>query len=342
MSEDSSLCIVVVKIHHNSNLEKIVETLAFLDNGSQGTLVCDDILHKLGVPSVETSLEIQTVTGRATVKSLIVTGLCVRSVEGEPMASIMLPKAYTRKTFPYDISDVPTVNSLKKWNYLKDLVEKLPDVSKYESIGILIGTNIPKVLEPLEIIHNREEGQFAHRTRLGWCVTGQMDFVRKTKISCNRIRITGNNTTNHFFRVKEAIKDVSLKEMIIKSQSLDFHEASQGALCSLEDKKFLNIMEEGFLKDNHYHLPLPLRDKEKLIPNNRHQSIQRAMWLKQRLLKMIRCTRITKVSWTPSSRKGMPKMLLKILQFIKPGIFHTMWYIIHISQTRFELFSTVQ
>ena len=111
-----------------------------------------------------------------------------------------------------------------------------------------------------------------------------MDF-NQTKLSCNRIQVIRNDITNHFFQVKEAIKDLSLKDMIIKSQSLDFHETSYGAPTSLEDKKFLNIMEGAYMKDYHYYLPLPLRNKEKLIPNNRQQSIQRAMWLKQRLLK---------------------------------------------------------
>ena len=38
-------------------------------------------------------------------------------------------------------------------------------------------------------------------------------------------------------------------------------------------------------RDGHYYLPLPLRDPNKVIPNNRTQCLQRALWLKQRLLK---------------------------------------------------------
>ena len=284
ISENSSLCIVAVRIHHDANPDRSIETLALLDNGSQGTFVCENILNHLDAPSVQTSLEIQTVTGRVTEKSTMVKGLRIQSANEDLMPPIILPKVFSRTTLPSDVSDVPTISKLKKWKYLKDLEGKLPDVSKHKNIGILIGSNCPKALQPLEIIHSRGEGPFAFRTRLGWCVTGQMDF-NQTKSSCNRIQVIRNDTTNHFFQVKEAIKDLSLKDMIIKSQSLDFHETSYGAPTSLEDKKFLNIMEGAYVKDYHYYLPLPLRNKEKLIPNNRQQSIQRAMWLKQRLLK---------------------------------------------------------
>ncbi len=55
---------------------------------------------------------------------------------------------------------------------------------------------------------------------------------------------------------------------------------------SLEDKKFLSIMEQGARQclDGHYEMPLPFRDKESMcLPNNRPLAKQRLRKLKRRL-----------------------------------------------------------
>ena len=55
---------------------------------------------------------------------------------------------------------------------------------------------------------------------------------------------------------------------------------------SQEDKKFLKIMKEQSIKsDGHYELPLPFRNPNVYMPNNREQAIKRARWTKRRLQK---------------------------------------------------------
>ena len=39
-------------------------------------------------------------------------------------------------------------------------------------VGMLIGANCRKVLEPVEIIASQEEGLYAYKTKLGWCLVG--------------------------------------------------------------------------------------------------------------------------------------------------------------------------
>ena len=43
--------------------------------------------------------------------------------------------------------------------------------------------------------------------------------------------------------------------------------------------------EEAKLVNGHYELPLPLRDPNFNLPNNKQQAVQRAQWLKKKLLK---------------------------------------------------------
>lgn len=45
---------------------------------------------------------------------------------------------------------------------------------------------------------------------------------------------------------------------------------------STDDRKFMQIASSSFtLKDGHYHLPLPLRDRTVLMPNNYQMAEQR-------------------------------------------------------------------
>ena len=92
------------------------------------------------------------------------------------------------------------------------------------NVGLLIGSNCPKALEPMEIVHSRDNGPFAFRTRLGWCITGQVQSD-SSMTSCNNIQV--QDRTNQYLKVRESFKDLSLQEMMIKAYSLDFHESSQ-------------------------------------------------------------------------------------------------------------------
>ncbi|XP_066910989.1 uncharacterized protein [Clytia hemisphaerica] len=74
--------------------------------------------------------------------------------------------------------------------------------------------------------------------------------------------------------------------MIITAQSIDFHEADDYQVVSMEDKRFIQMMEdETTFENGHYVSPLPFRFKEKVVPNNFDQVLQRTHWLKRKLSK---------------------------------------------------------
>ena len=69
-----------------------------------------------------------------------------------------------------------------------------------EEIGMLLGTNAPKVMEPLEIINSQGEGPYACRTLLGWVVNGPLrGGIAKdsNSISVNRISLVTDHTIQH-------------------------------------------------------------------------------------------------------------------------------------------------
>ena len=62
LSQVISMCVVLVRVKHGDS-DKEVKTFALLDTCSQGTLVTEAFISKLGVSGVKTSINIKTLNG---------------------------------------------------------------------------------------------------------------------------------------------------------------------------------------------------------------------------------------------------------------------------------------
>ena len=94
--------------------------------------------------------------------------------------------------------------------------------------------------------------------------------------------------------MEKSVKDVSLEEMFQAMYRHDFSEPEfvgtstmlKYGEVSRKNKKFIEIFKRGTLKkDNPYVIPLPFRDPNLMLPNNKKQAIQRLMGLKRRFMK---------------------------------------------------------
>ena len=48
-------------------------------------------------------------------------------------------------------------------------------------VGMLIGANCMKALEPMEIISSRNGELYAYRIKLGWCIVGRITTIRNDR-----------------------------------------------------------------------------------------------------------------------------------------------------------------
>ena len=136
-------------------------------------------------------------------------------------------------------------------------------------------------------------------------------------LRCNRIAVTDaatNQYSQHYFAVEDEVKDVNAATVLMDMYMKDFNEPTpkemkkqllKGAVCppqsiteevltrnslqhseqstSREDDKFLaKIEKEITLADGHYQLPLPFREDNVKMPNNRKQAEQRSLWIKKK------------------------------------------------------------
>ena len=81
-----------------------------------------------------------------------------------------LPEIYTHKDIPLSKENIPVQEDLESWPHLHGL--ELLHID--EDIGLLIGCDVHKAVEPWEIIHGKDDGLYAVRPVLVWVINGPL------------------------------------------------------------------------------------------------------------------------------------------------------------------------
>ncbi|XP_015748663.1 PREDICTED: uncharacterized protein LOC107328444 [Acropora digitifera] len=195
------------------------------------------------------------------VDSIIVADLTISDLDENVF--IKLPMLYTRPSIPVAREDIPTQDDVDKWPHLSGV--HLPRVDA--EVGLLIASDIPEVLDPLEVKHSEGGGPYASRTRVGWAVNGPLVPYPH----CSR--------PSSFF-VKA---DTELHRMVQDFYNRDF---SESIADNHTERLFIESVKKSVeLKNGHYEIALPFKDVQRPVPNNRVQAEQRVVWLKKRLEK---------------------------------------------------------
>lgn len=265
-SKECALSVVPVKVKLDKG-SKTVQTYAFLDPGSSATFCTEALMAQLNATGKKVEILLKTMGQERPVTSYKLSGLEVAALKENTY--LKLPDVYTQKSIPVTKDNIPKKEDLRKWPYLRDV-----DLTPIDaSIGLLIGVNAPKALEPWRIINSEGSGPYAVKTRLGWVINGPLsqsmdgDGYDTTSVQVNRISIS------------------DLEELFVRQYNQDFVEqhCDEHTEMSVEDKQFMDIMSaSAVLKDEHYYLKLPFRKSDVRMPNNKQVAQQRAQYLLRR------------------------------------------------------------
>ncbi|XP_071092716.1 uncharacterized protein [Haliotis cracherodii] len=207
-------------------------------------------------------------TQRKTVNTSILSNLEVGDIDGNNW--VKLPTVFTQDEMPISTSTVPKEKFIHQWSHLQDVT--LPPIDA--EIGLLIGNNVPRAMEPYEIINSDGNGPYAVRTILGWIVNGLVqESESPSEISVNRTDVLG---------------DEKLDLQLIGYFNREFNEriSNDQPEMSRDDKQFLDIMNSSkTLTGGHYQMSLPFKDAQLDFPNNKLQAEQRAISLKKKFKK---------------------------------------------------------
>ena len=167
--------------------------------------------------------------------------------------------------WPFSEEDLLDRKELKALEYLNEV----PFECSKECIDLLIGSNIPELLMPLEIVRGPKNMPYASRHSLGWALNGPVPR-KSTKIICNRISVS---------------EGLTLDSEINRLFAQDFTDPNPvEKSLSFNDSRFLNKIENSIVKtpDNHFEIGLPLKENS-TFPQNRKQALGYFLNTKKRL-----------------------------------------------------------
>ena len=263
--------ILPVIVHHTDDPGNEILTYALLDNQSDACFVGENLLQQLKTTSERVTLELTTVLAKQVVGSRVVRGLVVKGLHQD--VEIPLPATYSRNRIPASKNLIPRPETVQRWPHLREV--KLHPLQENTEIGLLIGINCSRALLPREVIAAGDDEPYAIRTSLGWGVTGNMSSFGG---SVERTR-----SSSHF-AFKTSVKELA-PEVVRQMFELEFNERSTDGKLSIQDAVFLKKMEEGVHQrpDGHLELPLPLKEENLVLPNNRAMVEKRLQGLKKKM-----------------------------------------------------------
>lgn len=281
--------IVPVWVRHISKPSQEVLHYAVLDDQSNVSFVSQSLCEKLNLQGSPTDLLLTTVQERNVhTPSSRICGLEVLDLKREH--SVKLPMLFTRDAIPASRSQIPKASVAQEWEHLRPIAEKLMPYDPNVEISLLIGNNCPSIVRPREVVVGKDDDPYGQKSLMGWGIVGRVckstSESGESEAVCNKI--VASETHEHFtFSTK--VKEVINPQRIIQVLESDFVESStRSKSYSVEDQRFLSVLENGIVKrsDGHYEMPLPLKMDKVSLPYNHqlavkrwHQLLQGSSWL---------------------------------------------------------------
>ena len=179
----TSLAMVPVRVRVPGQ-RQVVETYAFLDNGSNTSFMTESLMNKLGSKGSSVDLSLTTLQSKNAAVKSVRTTLEISDLIEENV--VILPAVFSVKSLPVSTADIATEEDLSRWKHLRDI--KL-DVLENTEVGLLIGSDKPEILQPLDVRTGVKGSPYATRTLLGWTVNGPLKGFKNTPMfTANLIR----------------------------------------------------------------------------------------------------------------------------------------------------------
>ena len=221
-----------------------------LDEGSDTTLIREDVAKKLKLTGAPRTLDVDAVGGLSSSVTSRKVRVKLRSVSGD---NIFVEAS----TMPMVTKPVPVVD----WNQLRSRWRHLADLPLQRSggqIDILLGLDYAHLIAVREARSGGNDEPIATRTRLGWVV--------RRVIECDPGPLAGR--IHAVFGAAE--EDVLAQAALLFCDNENFGSEHTQAALSAEDRQAVEILDRGIVKlDVGYEVPITWKDGEPDLPNNR-------------------------------------------------------------------------
>ena len=183
-------------------------------------------------------------------------------------------------------------------SHLRDIADCIPSLETQTQTLILIGRDLPEAHHVSCQLTRPKGSPYAQKLNFGWVIVGEtcLGKIHKSDyVNVNKTYLLPNGRASHFqpctreFTVTRNepstcafYRNQDQYDPVFEKRSDDNKPAS-----SVEDRQFLEIMDEGFVKDSdgRWSAPLPFRVDRPTLSSNKEQAVRRAKILDSSLHK---------------------------------------------------------
>ena len=302
--------IVLVDIYREDRPNEVHRVYAIVDDQSNASIISTELADKLNAEGPEWKYYLSTCGGAKEVRyGRRLTGLIISFINGR---TSRLPTLIECDGIPQDKKEIPTPEIAREHPHLRSIAVEIPPLDKEAKIQLLIGRDAPELLKVRAFKNGPKGAPWAQKLALGWTISGQtcLDLkdgpiyvqAKRAGVVADRdigVAFTDDLTSidpaTHVARTgvnKEAEYEIvtcpntmnfieSFTESSdAKNTAEDVYRITQNdndVGLSIEDRKFMEIMDKGIHKNKlgNWEMPLPFRSQNVSIPNNRNYALKR-------------------------------------------------------------------
>ncbi|KAM4045123.1 uncharacterized protein ACNLHF_008939 [Anomaloglossus baeobatrachus] len=299
----SKICLVTV--YPMGYREKAVKLYAILDDQSNRSLASSAFFDIFGIKGLSCSYSLKTCTGVSEESGRRATGYQIESLDGK--TSLPLPTLIECNAIPNNREEIPTPEAALHHPHLRNIAHLIPALNSQAKLVLLLGRDIIRVHKVRKQINGPHNSPYAQKLDLGWVVIGDVCLGNAHKP--NNVQSLYTNTLEsgrpsfflpcpNKFLVKENLTNSAHlnggKDRYAMDELCDGDKDHLGCAVfqktkedyklahSIEDETFLEIMDQGFHKDENdsWVAPLPFKPQRPRLPNNKEMALKRLTYLK--------------------------------------------------------------
>lgn len=281
----SKICLA--RVFPTGAKHKAIKVYAILDDQSNRSLAKPEFFNLFGVECKPLLYHLKTCSGIAETFGRKAEGFQIESLDGKVLTS--LPPLLECTEIPNNRAEIPTPSAVLHQPHLHHIAKHIPELDPEAEILLLLGRDVLRAHKVRQHINGPHHSPFAQRVDLGWVVVGEVCLgnAHKPMVSTLKTHILENDRHSifppctSFMRIKEVQPSCSrpdkLPEMMLGQSVFNQTEHDNKLAPSVEDIRFLKIMDTDVYRDNgnNWVAPLPFREPRKRLPNNRELAVKR-------------------------------------------------------------------
>ena len=244
--------------------DRVLKTYAILDDQSSSSFIDPSVIEYFKAPSTPVNYSLKTLQGLKTeIQGRVVDNLVIRGVGCSQ--TFELPSMLTNGAIPDTKDEIATPNVVRMHKHVRHLAPLFNELDSNAQVTLLLGRNCEQIL-PVKC--HGDKVPYAYETKLGYALVGKTCLQQNTYSNiCLRTSLD-----HEHFRARSQIisSDKSLAKLPLVENVFEERPDDELRDYSVEERRFLEIMNDKVYvnEENHITLPLPFRESEPFLPNN--------------------------------------------------------------------------